>query len=153
MTKKATTGKIGLERSVRRRYIGHFATFNGLLLLCASLFRAFDSGLFGGCIIKKLFNIYCPGCGGTRALSSMIRLDILSSLRQNPLVLFLLSVVLYFDAIIIGVTMTGREPSEKTKKLSAVLSYIFMISVIAYFVIRNTALIFFHIDPLGDIIR
>lgn len=153
MTKKATTGNKRSKRLLRRRYIGYFAVFNGLLLLCASLFRAFDSGLFGGCFIKKLFHIYCPGCGGTRALSSMIRLDIMSSLRQNPLVLFLLSVVLYYDAINIGATITGREPSEKTKKLAAVLSYIFMISVIAYFVIRNTALIFFRIDPLSDIIR
>lgn len=149
MTKKATTGE---KRSVRLRYAGYFVVCNALLLLCASIFSAFDTGAFGGCLIKKALHIYCPGCGGTRAMLSLLKFDLTSSLRQNPLVLLLLLIAIYYEAVALCVIVTGREPSNKVKKISATLPYIFVFTVIIYFAGRNIALIVWGIDPLGDII-
>lgn len=39
-----------------------------------------------GCIWYERFHIYCPGCGGTRAVKALLRGDILMSLWYHPLV-------------------------------------------------------------------
>lgn len=38
------------------------------------------------CVMSSLFGIYCPGCGGTRALVCLLHGKILSSLWYHPLV-------------------------------------------------------------------
>lgn len=43
-----------------------------------------------GCPFKALTGIPCPGCGGTRALQSILRGDILNALYINPLSCLLL---------------------------------------------------------------
>lgn len=40
------------------------------------------------CFILKYFHIYCPACGGTRAIQALFHLDIASSLKYNPLVIY-----------------------------------------------------------------
>lgn len=46
-----------------------------------------DFGLFGHpCVFKSMVGLYCPGCGGTRALLSFINGDILRSLFYHPFV-------------------------------------------------------------------
>ena len=39
-----------------------------------------------GCVFLYLFGIPCPGCGMTRALRSLLRLDLVSAFRFHPLV-------------------------------------------------------------------
>lgn len=39
------------------------------------------------CTIRRTFGIYCPGCGGTRALKAMLRGRFLKSLFYHPSVL------------------------------------------------------------------
>lgn len=36
------------------------------------------------CILRKMFNIYCVGCGTTRMVKSLINLDIYQAFRYNP---------------------------------------------------------------------
>ncbi len=45
------------------------------------------------CIMYTFFGLYCPGCGGTRALISLLHGHILLSLWYHPLVLY--AAVLY----------------------------------------------------------
>lgn len=40
------------------------------------------------CVLKKLTGLYCPGCGGTRAVLALLRGDLLCSLYCHPLVLY-----------------------------------------------------------------
>lgn len=47
-----------------------------------------------GCIVWMLFGVYCPGCGGTRAVNALLHGHFLQSLWYHPLVMY--SVVLYF---------------------------------------------------------
>lgn len=37
------------------------------------------------CPILTLFHIYCPGCGGTRMVHSLIHFDFYQAFRYNPL--------------------------------------------------------------------
>ena len=46
-----------------------------------------------GCVVWVLFGVYCPGCGGTRAVNALLHGHLLRSLWYHPLVLY--SVVLY----------------------------------------------------------
>lgn len=47
------------------------------------------------CIIYNKFGIYCPACGCTRAITSLYNLDIISSIKYNPAVIY--------SVIIIGI--------------------------------------------------
>ena len=51
---------------------------------------------FPECGIYKILNIYCPGCGITRAAEALARGVILLSLRQNAFPVFILTVGLLF---------------------------------------------------------
>ncbi|ETA80697.1 DUF2752 domain-containing protein [Youngiibacter fragilis] len=43
---------------------------------------------YGTCIIYNIFGIPCPSCGLTRASLAFARLDLQSSLRYHPLLMF-----------------------------------------------------------------
>lgn len=41
------------------------------------------------CLLFELTGIYCPGCGGTRALKALLRGELLLSFHENPAVLLI----------------------------------------------------------------
>lgn len=49
------------------------------------------------CVFHQLTGFYCPGCGITRVVLSLLRLDFVQAFRYNPLLLILLPLsVMYF---------------------------------------------------------
>ena len=40
------------------------------------------------CVFTSFFGIYCPGCGGTRAVGALLRGHILESVWYHPIVLY-----------------------------------------------------------------
>lgn len=53
-----------------------------ILLYC---FLFIPNNLAIPCLFYKLTNLYCPGCGLTRMLISLIHLDFYQAFRYNPL--------------------------------------------------------------------
>ena len=49
-------------------------------------------GFYPRCPIHELFNLKCPGCGGTRALSALLHGHLVEALRWNALVTLLLPI-------------------------------------------------------------
>ncbi len=48
------------------------------------------------CPIYTHFGLYCPACGGTRAVISLFHFDIIQSIKYNPIVIyFFFSTTLY----------------------------------------------------------
>ena len=45
------------------------------------------------CALNEVFGIYCPGCGTTRALMSLLRLDIYQAFRYNAFSIIILPAV------------------------------------------------------------
>ena len=103
--------------------------------------------LLGQCIFAKTLHMYCPGCGGTRALASLLRLDFLSSLRYNPLVLSFIALFVYCDIKALTNIIKGKD---KVFNFNVKLLYVILAIVFAFFILRNALMIFWHFDPVGD---
>lgn len=81
------------------------------------------------CIFYKLTNLYCPGCGVTRMLFSLIKLDFYQSFRYNPLVFILLIIYLLFKVICLL--------QNKKIKIPEYVYYVILIVLIIYGILRN----------------
>ena len=84
---------------------------NGLLVLLILGVLAYASALLFGwnCPIKYLTGVPCPGCGLSRALAALLRLDFRTALRFHPMVFVLPPVVLY--------ALFGKKPLFGSKNL------------------------------------
>ncbi len=51
---------------------------------------------FGRCIIYSHYHVYCPGCGGTRAVLALLKGQILKSFLYHPIVLYTAVVALIY---------------------------------------------------------
>lgn len=75
----------------RRRRIVWLVLIAAYFVIAYSLLNYFDIT----CVFLELFKIPCPGCGMTRALVSLIKLDFCQALRHNVMVFFMPYVAAY----------------------------------------------------------
>ena len=130
-------------------------------LVCLVFFALIVAGYFvfsrlreGGypvvtCPLHDLLHVYCPFCGGSRAILSLLRLDFPTAFRVNPAVLLALPVVLFYYARALVAFFRGdpflfRIPRGWTFSLLALFG--------VFFLVRNVLLIAFGFDPAGDFI-
>ena len=66
-----------------------------LLLLLLITIKMIDI-LHFNCIYKKLFNIYCAGCGTTRMIKCILNLEFKEAFMYNPLIFILLILFLIY---------------------------------------------------------
>lgn len=100
------------------------------------------------CILHDVFRIYCPGCGGTRAIFALLKGNIVESFCSNPLVIIGGLLILYYE---IGVAITLSRRNGKryyTTSLAPVIVFAFV--AIVFTVVRNYLLIACGIDLLQD---
>ena len=78
--------------------IGIFLLFGTFFL--AAVGRAFSGFWQGNCLPPCMFHYltgyYCPGCGGTRAVSALLHRKLFLSVYYHPLVLYGVSIYLVF---------------------------------------------------------
>ncbi len=124
----------------------------GIWIGCFLLFsRLRAEGLFVvTCPLHDLLRIYCPLCGGSRAILSLLRFDLPTAFRSNPAVLLSLPVLLFYyvRALVVfarGGVFSFRLPRKWTVALISLFA--------AFFVLRNVLLLFFGVDPAGDFIH
>lgn len=101
------------------------------------------------CPLHDLLHLYCPFCGGSRAILSLLRFDFLTALRVNPAVLLSLPVVLFFYIRALVVFFRGGVFSFRLpRKWTIALLCLFGV----FFLLRNILLVGFGFDPAGDFI-
>lgn len=121
---------------------------NVIVLIAAVCFIIVSKYFFGReeyiCNFYALTHMYCPGCGGTRAVYSLMRLDIVSSLRYNITVPFGIFVYIYYNIRgYIAAFKNNVSYFENQKyKLCTALAVVLVLN----FVIKNLLLVIWGID-------
>jgi len=89
-----------------------------------------------GCFIFKQTDLYCPGCGGTRAAHHLTAGQWLHALRDNALIY---PVALLFIAHITRIILRplGKKASWKTLKITKTRSFLLLTLVITFTIWRN----------------
>lgn len=85
------------------------------------------------CVFNKLFNIYCPGCGTTRMIRSLLELDFYQAFRYNPL----LFVLLFPFVGVIFAEVIYFIKNKKMFNISTKIYVILLIIIFIYWVLRN----------------
>lgn len=89
------------------------------------------------CIFKRIFNIYCPSCGMTRAFIAIIKFDFIKAIDYNilsvPLFLFLIIINL---SIIFDIVLNSKFSNKIIVNLRNYY-YIVIISLIISTLVNN----------------
>lgn len=102
----------------------------------------------GTCFFRTRFQLYCPGCGGTRALVALLQGDLLRSLQYNPLTVLFLADFLLMAVLDIIKLVSHRRRIYPGIRLWANLSL--LIFLVLYSALRNYLWVVHGIDLLGD---
>ena len=87
------------------------------------------------CIFNKLTNLYCPGCGNTRMIQSILEGKFYQAWRYNPLCF-----ILIFPSCILGIDYIIKTIQKKDSILYKIPNKVWIILtiiVIIYGIIRN----------------
>ena len=128
-----------------------FVAVNVFVAVAVALFpvyRAFMHAFPMPCGMVEYLHLYCPACGGTRALEALLSFDILRSLYCNPIVV---SGALYF--LIAEVYMIRHLIRKKERRSIIRMPVVLAVlgAWLAFFAVRNVLLLC-GIDMLGDIL-
>lgn len=139
-------------KKLAKKYI----VLNAALLAGAVIFYFFGGRLAGlysrlnVCVLHEVFHLYCPGCGGTRALFALFQGHPLRSFLSNPAVLLGLALLAYYEIRAAAALLKkdiGIYARASTKPLAA-----FPFVLIAFAVFRNILMCFFGVDFLGELL-
>lgn len=121
----------------------------GMLAMRALSQRLYETVGFAipTCVLHDLFRLYCPFCGGTRAVSSLLTGNIIGALRANAAVVTDLPFLLYSDVKALVHIVRNKPVTSLSRSGILALALFFA----AFFVLRNVLLLF-GIDPTGDFI-
>ncbi len=89
---------------------------------------------FPSCYFYQLFHLYCPSCGNTRSVVSLLHGDVLGSLRFNvvPAIMLLILFLAYVELVTYSF---GRQVRLLPRKLSFYL--ILIVGLVLYWIVRN----------------
>ena len=105
-------------------------TYGLLFLILIIYYLAHHAfGIAIPCIFKEITGFYCPGCGITRMLFSILKLDFYQAFRYNPLVFILL--IVYIVYLIIKLI------KHKDINIPEYVYYIVIGLLLIYWIIRN----------------
>ncbi len=99
------------------------------------------------CTFLETTHMYCPGCGGTRAMMALFHGHIFKSLSYNPTVFFGVALIMYYEITVLMTILSKKKRVYYTKSMKPVIIYV--IIVLAFFIIRNVLLVGFGIDILN----
>lgn len=95
------------------------------------------------CFFWNVFGLYCPGCGGTRAIIALLQGEILLSLWYHPFVLY---VIVVFGGFMLTQTLARLHiPHVKGWKYHNWYLWVALLIIIGNWILKNILLICFHI--------
>lgn len=142
--------KIRVDRNTAKK----FAFFHLILAFCAALFPLYRHlvGLLPqnmtGCILHDRLFLYCPLCGGTRAVAALLKMNVVSAFHANAYVT-VLAVVAVVHYIVAWVRfLRGRTVLFRFLAWEWIAAGVLLI---VWGILRNLLMIRVGYDPLGDL--
>ena len=138
-----------------RRYAVYYAVWHlviaifvcGFLLLDA--FDVFDR-FFIYCPFHFFLHLYCPACGGTRAVWLFLSGDIVGSLIYNPTAAALLLALIYYEVAAIRSLVTKRLDYIRSVRFFPLYTVVGV--CLLYCIVRNLLLVFGIYDGIGELL-
>lgn len=93
------------------------------------------------CIFHKITHLYCPGCGLTRMILSIFKLNFYQAFRYNPLLFIMMPFIITYEII-----NYLKWIQDKSFIISKKIWYILLIITIIYTILRNIN-IFSYLTP------
>ncbi len=111
------------------------------------------------CALYRYTGFYCPGCGGSRALSALLHGNILASILYHPLVPFLAALYLAYMATHLAAAVSarirrgsGKEPYRGLAWRDGYL-YAALLILAASFILKNLVRLVTGTDVLAALDR
>ena len=104
-------------------------------LLIIYLILSHKYGFYIPCPFKFVTGFYCPGCGITRMLYSLLKLDFYQAFRYNPLLFILFPFFLFF--FIEDIYSKIKNKTSLYNKVPNIIYIILLIIIIIYGILRN----------------
>lgn len=98
------------------------------------------------CIFHEITNLYCPGCGITRALFAIMDLDIKTAMHCNLLIFILFPFLLIYmiNYIYISIKNINKDPSKIINKKTW---YLLLFITVLFGILRNIDY-FYWLQPI-----
>lgn len=89
---------------------------------------------FPPCQFYRIFHLYCPGCGNTRSVISLLNFNVVSSIKYNitPVVLGIIILAFYIELAAYAFGRRVRIVPRKNAFLFSVAG-----SMLIYYIVRN----------------
>ena len=115
----------------RKNY--HYLLLFFVVLLLFTFYFLLKFNIYIPCYFHKITNLYCPSCGGTRCVTSLLSFEFIKAFYYHPI--FFISIVL---GIIINIYYIYTVLANKKFKLLKWWYVIIWISVLLIFaILRN----------------
>lgn len=98
------------------------------------------------CVFHSLTGLYCPGCGGTRAVRSLLKGDFRMSFQYHPLVLY--AVFVLFVELILWAAAKGRKIPLNDKKRARLFILAGVAVTVVNWIFKNYMLVVKSVDLL-----
>ena len=137
-----TSNALGKGPLEDKLYLWGWVLVPVIILVCLNICTKEQSTL-SSCIFFNFLRMYCPGCGGTRAVRALCNGRVLHSLWYHPLVPY--AVGLYLCFMISHTWERLKLPILRGMRYRDIYAYIAIVILAIHFVLKNILLIFFKI--------
>ena len=101
------------------------------------------------CGLKLFFHLYCPGCGGTRAVDPFLHGRFIHSLLLHPTILYLFVFFLsYYIPSLLLILGIRKKPIKYITYLYILCGLLAVILI--FFIARNLLLVYAGYDYIGE---
>ena len=115
---------------IKKNFVVFLVIFTFLYLIIAPILN-----IYVPCVFNEITGLYCPGCGVTRMLKSMLHLEFYQAFRYNPL-LFIFSPFILF-MIINYIYCYYKKKKSLLFTMPKWILIILLIIVFSYWILRN----------------
>lgn len=141
-----------MNKTARNRFL----LIHGGLLGVALLFPLYQrlmgwvSPMLAGCFFHDRLFLYCPFCGGTRAVGALLRLQLVQAWNFNPVVTIGVFTFLLLDLLAFIRLLRGKSRLYPIPAWGWIVAVVILL---AYGILRNYLMLRWGYDPTGDLVQ